>query len=382
VHVRRTTPGTGTRRLQTLRPFVAHYRQHEPGSEVLDPRILGLVRGRPTPHIYTPGELVALIDAAAALDGGDGLRGATYATLFGLIAVMGLRLSEAIDLKDANVDLAGGRLTVRLTEFRKTRRLPMQESTVAALASWRERRDGRWLRDADGPFFVGHRGAALSRRSVHAVFEGLRRSLGWQARGSHPAPRIHDLRHTFAVRRVQLWHEEGTSIAQAMFWLCTYLGHAKISDTYWYLTGVPELMGVAGRHFELLAGFLDELETVRGNSVRTRNARLAAIRSFLQFASRRDVTYLHSTAKALAVPMKRFERPMFGFLSREQMLAVLALPGTTWLAKRDRLLLHLLYNSGARVSEMIGVRVGDVVTGDGACVHLLGKGRKHRSVPL
>ena len=133
---------------------------------------------------------------------------------------------------------------------------------------------------------------------------------------------------------------------------------------------------------ELIADFLHELETVRGNSVRTRNARLAAIRSFLQFASRRDVTHLHVTAKALAVPMKRFERPMLGFLSREQMLAVLAIPGTTWLAERDRLLLHLLYNTGARVSEMIGVRVADVVTGDGACVHLLGKGRKHRTVPL
>ena len=80
--------------------------------------------------------------------------------------------------------------------------------------------------------------------------------------------------------------------------------------------------------------------------------------------------------------MKRFERPMLGFLSREQMLAVLALPGTTWLAERDRLLLQMLYNTGARVSEMIGVRIGDVVTGDGACVHLLGKGRKRRSVPL
>lgn len=250
LHVRRTTPGTATRRLQTLRPFVVHYRQHEPGSAVLDPRLLGPVRGRPTPHIYTPVELAALVEAAAALEGGDGLRGATYATLFGLIAATGLRLSEAIGLADADVDLAGARLTVRLTKFRKTRRLPLQASTVGALAAWRERRDRRWPQDPEGPFFVGHRGTALSRRNVEWVFAGLRRTLGWQARGSHPAPRIHDLRHTFAVRRVQLWHEEGTPIGQAMFWLCTYLGHAKISDTYWYLTGVPELMAAAGRRFE------------------------------------------------------------------------------------------------------------------------------------
>jgi len=250
LHVRRTTPSTGTRRLQTLRPFVRHYCQYEPESAVLDPRILGPVRGRPTPHIYTSAELAALVESAAALDGGAGLRGATYATLFGLIAAAGLRLSEAINLADADIDLAGGHLTVRLTKFRKTRRLPLHGSTVEALGSWRDRRDRCWPRDPEGPFFVGHRGTVLSKRNVEWVFEGLRRGLGWQARGSHPAPRIHDLRHTFAVRRVQLWHEEDAPIEQAMFWLCTYLGHAKISDTYWYLTGVPELMAVAGNRFE------------------------------------------------------------------------------------------------------------------------------------
>lgn len=132
----------------------------------------------------------------------------------------------------------------------------------------------------------------------------------------------------------------------------------------------------------LLVGFLDELETCRANAVRTRNARLAAIRSFLQFASRRDLANLATVTRALSVPMKRFERPMLGFLSREQMLAVLDLPGTDWLATRDRLLMHLLYNTGARVSELVAVRVDDVITGNGACVHLCGKGRKRRSVPL
>jgi len=132
----------------------------------------------------------------------------------------------------------------------------------------------------------------------------------------------------------------------------------------------------------LILGFLDELETVRGNSVRTRNARLAAIRSFLQFASRSDVAHLHSTAKALAVPMKRFDRPILGYLSREQMLYILELPGTSWIVERDRLLLQLLYNTGARISEMLAVKVENVVIGDGACIHLMGKGRKQRSVPL
>ena len=136
----------------------------------------------------------------------------------------------------------------------------------------------------------------------------------------------------------------------------------------------PAALALADIDETLILGFLDELETRRGNAVRTRNARLAAIRSFLQFATRRDVANLATTTAALSVPMKRFERPIFGFLSREQMLAVLDLPGTDWLATRDRVLLHLLYNSGARVSELVAIRVNDVITGDGACVSLARQG--------
>lgn len=99
-------------------------------------------------------------------------------------------------------------------------------------------------------FFASEAGTALPKRTVENVFRRLQPHLGWQARGDYPFPRIHDLRHTFAVRRLQRWREEGQSIEHAMFWLCTYLGHAKISDTYWYLTGIPELMDTIGTRFE------------------------------------------------------------------------------------------------------------------------------------
>jgi len=109
----------------------------------------------------------------------------------------------------------------------------------------------------EAPFFVGtrgkHLGKKLSLRQVDRVFHGLREQLGWTNRGAHDAPRIHDLRHTFAVRRVLLWHEQGTDIDQAMLALSTYMGHAKISHTYWYLTAVPELMAVAAEKFERFA---------------------------------------------------------------------------------------------------------------------------------
>ncbi len=131
---------------------------------------------------------------------------------------------------------------------------------------------------------------------------------------------------------------------------------------------------------ELILAFLDHLEQQRQNSVRSRNLRLTALRAFLKFAARRDVTSFFVIEQALGVPMKRFERPMLGFMTREEMLAVIGQPGDTWTSQRDHL--AMLYNTGARVSEIIGVKVGDVALGESACVHLRGKGRKQRSTPL
>jgi site-specific recombinase XerD len=119
-----------------------------------------------------------------------------------------------------------------------------------------------------------------------------------------------------------------------------------------------------------------------GFSLRSRNLRLTALRAFLKFAARRDVSSFYVIERALRVPMKRFERPMLGFLSREEMLAVLGQPGETWTSQRDHLLLAMLYNTSARVSEIIRVRVADVVLDGAPCVHLHGKGRKQRSTPL
>jgi site-specific recombinase XerD len=133
---------------------------------------------------------------------------------------------------------------------------------------------------------------------------------------------------------------------------------------------------------KFLASFLDDLECERHNSVRSRNIRLAAVRSFLKFAAHRDPTNLRVIEQALAVPMKRFDRKMVGFVPREQMLAVIDVPTDTWIGQRDRLLLTLMFNTGARVSEIIGVRVADVVLGPTSSIRLHGKGRKQRSLPL
>lgn len=145
----------------------------------------------------------------------------------------------------------------------------------------------------------------------------------------------------------------------------------------------PTTMTLADITPDLIMAFLNHLERQRHNTVRSRNARLAALRSFLMFAAHRDVSSLQVIERALGVPVKRFERPMFGYLSREEMLAVIGTPDGTWIGQRDHALFLLLYNTGARVSEITEVKVSDVVLDKGAaCVHMHGKGRKQRSVPL
>jgi integrase len=250
-------PETWARRLKLLRPFIRYLRQFEPATPMPDTSVFGPLPGWQIPHIYRDQEIIDLLAAAHHLGPDGNLRAATYETLFGLLASTGLRISEAIHLLDADVDLAHGLLTVRQTKFNKSRQLPLHPSVTAALFHYRTLRSQQVQEHAGLPFFVGTRGQRLgkplSSHQVDRVFATLRKQLGWINRGAHDAPRIHDLRHSFAVRRVLLWQAQGTDIDQAMLALSTYMGHAKISHTYWYLTAVPELMGTAASKFEQFA---------------------------------------------------------------------------------------------------------------------------------
>jgi len=251
------TPATWAARLAIVRHFARYLRQFEPDTEIPEEPVFGPERARVAPHIFHEEEVVALLAAARRLGPKGSLRPATYETLFGLMASTGLRISEAIHLRDADVDLKRGMLTVRQTKFAKSRQLPIHTSTVAALARYRRQRERQVATNPDMSFLVSNRGQRLGQplgeRQAQRVFNTLRDSLGWVNRGAHAAPRLHDLRHTFAVRRMMLWHAEGTDIDQMMLALSTYMGHAEIFYTYWYLTAVPELMAVAGARFERFA---------------------------------------------------------------------------------------------------------------------------------
>lgn len=248
---------TLARRLKALRPFTAWLRQFEPATQVPDEAVFGRVPGRMTPHVYREAEIVELLAAARQLGPKGGLRPAVMETLFGLVACTGLRISEALNLLDADVDLVAGVMTIRQSKFGKTRLVPLHPSTVEVLARYRAQRARHVSATPELPFFIATRGQLLGRpvgdQQAHRVFRDLRQQLGWVDRGSHGTPRIHDLRHSFAVRRLVLWHEQGEDINQRMLALSTYMGHVKVSSTYWYLTGVPELMGLLGQAFERYA---------------------------------------------------------------------------------------------------------------------------------
>lgn len=248
-------PSTWARRLKKLRSFCRYLQQFDPRTEVPDDSIFGRIGQRLAPHIYSEQEVIDLLAAAHNLDSFiPGLRGATYETLFGLIASTGLRVSEAVHLLDTDVDLKYGMLTIRQTKFAKSRQVPMHPSTTEVLRQYQSQRNLYIEVTDETPFFVDTRGQLLghelSLRQVSRVFIGLRDHLGWINRGAHNGPRIHDLRHTFVVRRVMLWHAQGVDVDQQMLALSTYVGHAMVTNTYWYLTGVPELMAVATEKFE------------------------------------------------------------------------------------------------------------------------------------
>jgi integrase len=166
-----------------------------------------------------------------------------------------MRLCEAVALHDEDIDLKAGLLTIRHTKFAKSRQVPLHASAIEALRRYWQMRDLAGTRqDAQAPFFITTRGQRhgmpLGKRQADRVFRRLCNELGWMNRGTHHAPRVHDLRHSFVVRRILLWQQQGVDIDQAMLSLSTYVGHVKVANTYWYLSAVPELMAVSARFFE------------------------------------------------------------------------------------------------------------------------------------
>ena len=247
-------PAAAAQRLAPVRLFTRHQAALDGVTQIPPEGILGDVpRRRPQPHIYSDAEIAALLDACRQLTPQGGLRPVTYVTLFGLLACTGLRLAEACRLDCADVEMDAGVLTVSETKFHKSRLVPLHPTAIVALESYLAECETRIGVGASGRLFRTERTDHLKPDTVLKTFCRIRQRLAWSAQGRARRPRIHDLRHTFTVRRLLAWHHEGADVDVKMLALSTYLGHAKPSETYWYLTAIPELMAVTSHTFENFA---------------------------------------------------------------------------------------------------------------------------------
>ncbi len=239
-------------RLSVLRGFAKYLHALDDAHQVPPADLLPSRAHRASPYLYSQEEILALMAATSALHGE--LRQATYRTLIGLLSVTGMRVGEAIRLDRDDLDLRHGVLTVRDTKFGKSRELPVHASTIDALRSYVRRRDRLCPEPVTDAALISPAGTRLLYTNVHSTFRELRRRAGFVARSAACRPRIHDVRHTFAVRTLLGWYREGLEVQPRLPLLSTYLGHVHPKSTYWYLTAAPELLGLAAERLERSKG--------------------------------------------------------------------------------------------------------------------------------
>jgi integrase len=242
-------PGSWRFRLHVLRGFAKYLLRFDPATEIPPNSLFGpATYHRRVPHIFSHEEIVTLMDAAGGLNPPKGLRSQTCRTLFGLLASTGLRISEALNLRYEDVDLDGGVLTIRETKFYKSRIVPLDPSVVAALKSYARSRNRKTLMK-NNRFFLFDNGRPPSHKAMLFALRRLCKQLGWLPRGEYPYHRLMDIRHTFIVRNILRFYQQGIDIDRAILALSTYVGHDHVADTYWYCTAIPELMAIATERF-------------------------------------------------------------------------------------------------------------------------------------
>lgn len=248
---------THARRLAIVRAFAVWLQAIDARTQVPPNRLLPAQYRRPAPHIYSDDEIADLMAAACKLSPASELRGTTFKTLIGLLAATGLRPGEALALDIGDVDLVTGILTIRESKFGKSRFVPLEESVRAALAAYSTFRDVvRPCRDTPA-FLITARGSRLEASTVRRTFAILCQAVGLRPR-QHTfrigrGPRLQDIRHSFATRRLVEWYRTGLNVDRLMPRLATYLGHGSMVETYWYIQAVPELLRLATERLEAAA---------------------------------------------------------------------------------------------------------------------------------
>jgi integrase/recombinase XerD len=240
-------PSTWAWRLGMVRRFANWLSARDPRTEIPPVGILPHRYRRKTPHIYTDTEIKRLLRQAQQLPSSKGLRASTFTTLFGLLAVSGMRVNEALGLDRQDVDLTLGILHIRRTKFGKSRYVPVHPSTGEALKKYAQVRDRIVPARHTPPFFISERGSRITEWTARYTFAKLSQHIGLRisAEGHGRGPRLHDMRHRYAAHTLVQWYRAGLDLERELPKLATYLGHVHINDTYWYLEAVPELLQLA-----------------------------------------------------------------------------------------------------------------------------------------
>jgi len=230
-------------RLAIARAFAAYLQTIDPATEVPPVGVFAVRYERPTPYLWSESDIRRLLDAARTLT--PPLKATSFEALFGLLAVSGMRVGEAVALGRSDVDLDAGVITIReqIAKLEKARLVPVHPTTVNALERFASERDQLCPTPRSGRFFLSSVGTALTRSEVAKTLRKLTTTLGLRTDTVHPV--AHQLRHTFAVRTLAGWQRSGVPIDERIVLLSTYLGHVSPAESYWYLTATPELMGLA-----------------------------------------------------------------------------------------------------------------------------------------
>ncbi len=243
-------PAAWARRLSFVRGFARYRSAFDPRTQIPPASLLPYRPQRARPYIYTEQEIERLLTAARSLRPVSGLRGWTYYALFGLLSVSGLRISEALNLKLTDLDLRESVLTIENTKFGKSRLVPLHASTLNVLSDYLRRRKRFLAGRPASHLFVSSTGNRLDLGAVHRTFYALSRQIGLRGPSASHGPRLHDFRHRFAVQTLLNWYRGRQEIETRLPILSTYLGHVHVSDTYWYLSAHPELLGQAVNRLE------------------------------------------------------------------------------------------------------------------------------------
>jgi integrase/recombinase XerD len=244
-------PERWAHRLTYVRGLARYRSATDPRTQIPPWSLLPFRSRRAQPYLYTDDEIRLLLKASLGLSPTDALRRWTYYSLLGLLAVSGLRISEALSLRLSDVDLRDAVLTIHGTKFGKSRLAPLHPSAQRVLSRYKSRRN-RYLdgRRASDFFFVTKRGTKLDKNNVRRTFHTLSRQTGLRGEFDSRGPRLHDFRHRFAIQTLLHWYRSGDDVERLLPVLSTYLGHVRPDDTYWYLTACPELMGQAVKRLE------------------------------------------------------------------------------------------------------------------------------------